>query len=84
VRDLFAQERREWAAGDPVGCGVVYLPSKASRRAYGDACRRAFIDAAAREVAAMRDLHQRRAFIERYPEADREALKARIKELWQR
>lgn len=63
--------------------GEVYLPDKKTRAAYGKACRDAWIDSAANHAISLPTLHQRRKFIEIYPSAAREALKDRIKELWE-
>jgi hypothetical protein len=74
---------KPWQLGDPVGMGEVYLPDKKTRAAYGKACRAAVIDSAAKHAINLPTLDQRREFINRYPAAAREALKDRIKELWE-
>lgn len=66
-----------------VGSGEVYLPNRASRAAYGAACRSAIIDSAARHVISLPTLAARQAFINAYPDRLKEALKIRIKELWE-
>ena len=71
-----------WKSGDPVGSGVAYLPDAVSRKAYGDACEASMIDAAARYILGLPSLDQRREFIERVPQARREAVKARVSVLW--
>lgn len=75
-------KRRPWAPGDPVGCGEVFLPTRRDVLAYTDACQAAILDATARSILAEQDLATRRARIDAFPEAKRDALKARIKELW--
>lgn len=67
----------------PVGSGEVYLPDRASRVAYGAACRAAIIDSAARHVISLSDLAARQAFIKTYPDRLKEDLKVRIKQLWE-
>ena len=74
---------KPWQQGDPVGMGVVCLPDKKARAAYGKACRDLWIDSAAKHVIRLPTLHQRRKFIDSYPLNAREALKDRIKELWE-
>lgn len=73
---------KPWQPGDPVGMGLVYLPDKKTRAAYGKACRDMWIDSAARQAINISTLQRRRDFIESYPEHAREALKDRIRELW--
>ena len=75
---------KPWQQGDPVGMGEVYLPDKKTRAAYGNACRDLWIDSAAKHVISLSTLHQRRKFIDGYPLNAREALKDRVKELWER
>lgn len=67
----------------PVGSGEVYLPDRASRVAYGAACRAAIIDSAARHTLRLPTLAARQAFIKAYPDRLKEALKVRIKQLWE-
>ena len=74
---------KPWQPGDPVGMGEVYLPDKKTRAAYGKACRAAVIDSAAKHAINLPTLDQRREFINLYPAAARDALKDRIKELWE-
>jgi len=74
---------KPWQPGDPVGMGEVYLPDKKTRAAYGKACRDMWIDSAAKHAISLPTLHQRRKFIDSYPAAARDALKDRIKELWE-
>ena len=75
---------KPWQPGDPVGMGVVYLPDKKTRAAYGKACRDLWIDSAAKHAISLSTLQQRRNFINRYPLDARDALKDRVKELWER
>lgn len=65
----------------PVGSGEVYLPDRASRAAYGAACRAAIIDSAARHTISLPTLQQRRDFINSH--RDSEALKLRVAEIWE-
>ena len=74
---------KPWQPGDPIGMGEVYLPDSKARAAYGKACRDAFITSAAKHAISLPTLDRRREFINRYPAAAREALKDRIKELWE-
>lgn len=74
---------KPWQPGDPVGMGEVYLPDKKTRAAYGKACRAAVIDSAAKHAINLPTLDRRREFINRYPAAARDALKDRIRELWE-
>lgn len=73
---------RPWQPGDPVGCGEVFLPTRKHAEAYTDACRAEILTADARAICAIPDLPTRRARIAMYPEKHREALKARVRELW--
>ena len=75
---------REWRAGDPIGAGRVYLPDTASREAYGRACRDQVIESAARTAIALPDIEARRAYINRYPAGARDALKAKVSQLWRK
>jgi hypothetical protein len=72
-----------WQPGDPVGTGALYLPTKEDRLAYGMACRGAIIDSAARHAISLGSLQLRRDFIDAYPDTMRDALKARIKQIWE-
>ena len=74
---------KPWQPSDPVGMGEVYLPDKKTSAAYGKACRAAVIDSAAKHAINLPTLDRRREFINSYPAAAREALKDRIKELWE-
>ena len=67
----------------PVGSGEVYLPDRSSRAAYGAACRAEIINSAARHVISLPNLAARQAFINAYPDRLKEALKIRIKQLWE-
>lgn len=73
-----------WRAGDPVGCGKVYLPDQETRSAYGAACRAAVIDAAARRALTLPTVEARRKFIAAYPAREQPALKARMSQLWRK
>lgn len=74
---------KPWQPGDPVGMGLVYLSDKKTSEAYGKACRDMWIDSAAKHAISLPTLHKRRKFIDSYPAAARDALKDRIKELWE-
>lgn len=74
---------KAWSAGDPIGMGEVYLPTKKTRDAYGKACSEAQINSAAALAIELPTLAARRAFIDTYPASRRDALKARIKTLWE-
>jgi hypothetical protein len=74
---------KPWQPGDPVGMGEVYLPDKKTRAAYGKACRAAVIDSAAKHAISLPTLHRRRNFIDSYPVNAREALKDRVREIWE-
>ena len=71
-----------WKPSDGL-CGVVYLPDRQTKAAYGDACRKAIISSAAEHVISMGSLPERRAFVDKYPAAMREYLKKEILERWQ-
>lgn len=75
---------KPWAEGDPIGMGEVYLPTQKVRDAYGKACREAIIDSAAAHAIELATLAARRQFIDTYPADRRDALKARIKTLWEK
>lgn len=70
--------------GDPVGMGEVYLPSRDSKEAYNAACNEALLDSAARYAMELRTVEARRDFIATWPESRRNALKAKIKTLWEK
>lgn len=75
---------KAWSAGDPIGMGEIYLPTQKARNAYGNACREAIIDSAAAHAIKLATLAARRRFIDTYPADRRDALKARIKTLWEK
>ena len=68
--------------GDPVGCGEVYLPTRAAAEAYQAACRDAILTADARAIIAIPSVGTRCARVAMYPALWRGALKQKIKELW--
>jgi hypothetical protein len=70
--------------GDPVGMGEVYLPSRDSKEAYAAACEEEITNSAARYAIELRTVEARRDFIASWPENQRNALKAKIKELWEK
>jgi len=70
--------------GDPVGMGEVYLPSRDSKEAYNEACNEEILDSAARYAMELRTVEARRDFIATWPESRRNALKAKIKTLWEK
>lgn len=70
--------------GDPVGMGEVYLPSKDSKEAYNAACNEEMLDSAARYAMELKTVEARRDFIATWPESRRNALKAKIKTLWEK
>ena len=70
--------------GDPVGLGEVYLPSRDSKEAYNAACNEEMLDSAARYAMELRTVEARRDFIATWPESRRNALKAKIKTLWEK
>lgn len=74
---------RSWREGDPVGAGIVYLPDTKTKQAYERACKRLWIESAAQHVLSLPSLEQRRAFIAKHPADEREALKSKVKELWE-
>lgn len=74
--------RRPWKPGDPIGCGEVFLPTRKAVEEYTAACIAAQITADARAVCAIPDRATRAARVAMYPEYRRDALKARILELW--
>jgi hypothetical protein len=69
--------------GDPVGMGEVYLPTRDSKEAYASACNEEMLDSAARYAIELRTVEARRDFIATWPESRRNALKAKIKTLWE-
>jgi hypothetical protein len=70
--------------GDLVGIGEVYLPSRDSKEAYNAACNEELLDSAARYAMELRTVEARRDFIGTWRENQRNALKAKIKELWEK
>ena len=64
--------------------GEIYLPDAKSSAAYAKACRVALIDSAARYAINLPTLQQRRDYIKKQPAASVDALKARIRELWEK
>jgi hypothetical protein len=75
---------KPWRHGDPVASGLVYLPDKKTRDAYGKACKELWIEPAAIHAVNLPTLHQRRKFIESYPMPERDQLKDRVSELWRK
>lgn len=69
--------------GDPVGMGEVYLLSRDSKEAYNAACNEEMLDSAARYAMELRTVEARRDFIATWRENQRNALKAKIKTLWE-
>lgn len=75
-------DMQPWRPGDPVGMGLVYLPDKKTRDAYGKACRDQWIESAAKHAVQLPTLQARRDFINSYPAGARGQLKDRVAELW--
>lgn len=73
---------RAWQLGDPIGPGQLFLPTKADRLAYAEACIAAQIEATARAICAMPDKATRAAAVAMYPADRRDRLKEKIRELW--
>ena len=69
--------------GDPVGTGEAYLRSINSKEAYNAACNEEMLDSAARYAMELRTVEARRNFIATWRENQRNALKAKIKTLWE-
>ncbi len=69
--------------GDPVGMGEVNLQSRDSKEAYNAACNEEILDSAARYAMELRTVEARRDFIATWPESRRNALKSKIKTLWE-
>lgn len=69
--------------GDLVGMGEIYLPTRDSKDAYNAACNEEMLDSAARYAMELRTVEARRDFIATWPESRRNALKAKIKTLWE-
>lgn len=74
---------RPWREGDPVGAGEVYLPDTKTKQAYANACKRIWLDSAAHRAISLPTLQLRREFINNYPAKEREALKDKIRKLWE-
>lgn len=74
---------KPWQPGDPVACGVVYLPDRKTRQAYGEACRKLWIEPAAQHAISLPTLQARRDFIYSYPSQAREELMERVKQIWE-
>ena len=70
--------------GDPVGMGEVYLPSRDSKEAYSAACNEKMLDSAARYAMELKTVEARRDFIATWRENQRNALKTKIKVLWEK
>ncbi len=70
---------RTWRAGDPIGGGALFFPSKAARSKYAEKCRDEIIDGMARKAMGLATLAQRRAFIDACPEGLQGALKGKVK-----
>ena len=70
--------------GDPVGMGEVYLSTRDSKEAYNAACNEEMLDSAARYAMELRTVEARRDFIATWRENQRNALKAKIKDLWEK
>ena len=70
--------------GDPVGMGEAYLPTRDSKDAYNAACNEEMLDSAAQYAMLLRTVEARRDFIATWPESRRNALKAKIKALWEK
>jgi hypothetical protein len=62
----------------------VYLPTRDSKEAYNAACNEELLDSAARYAMELRTVEARRDFIATWPESRRNALKAKIKILWEK
>ena len=69
--------------GDPVGMSEVYLPTRDSKEAYNAAYNEELLDSAARYAMELRTVEARRDFIATWPESRRNALKTKIKTLWE-
>lgn len=74
---------KPWQPGDPIGMGEVYLPDNLTRAAYVNACLHAFITSAAKQAISLPSLQQRREFVDSYPSKARDALKEKMKTLWE-
>lgn len=74
---------RPWSASDGIGGGTTFLPDEAARAAYGAACRDAITLSAAKHAISLPSLQQRREFVDSYPARARDALKEKMKTLWE-
>jgi uncharacterized protein YqeY len=63
--------------------GEIYLPTRDSKEAYNAACNEALLDSAAEYAMLLRTVEARRDFIATWRENQRNALKAKIKTLWE-
>jgi hypothetical protein len=63
--------------------GEVYLQSINSKEAYNAACNEEMLDSAGRYAMELRTVEARRDFIATWPKSRRNALKAKIKTLWE-
>ena len=70
--------------GDSVGMGEVYLRSINSKEAYNAACNEEMLDSAARYAMELKTVEARRDFIATWRENQRNALKSKIKALWEK
>ena len=75
---------KAWKIGDSVGIGDLFLPTRDSKEAYNAACNEKMLDSAARYAMELRTVEARRDFIATWPESRRNALKAKIKDLWEK
>lgn len=77
---------RPWREGDPIGAGVVYLPTKAVSAAYTAACLRAMQEATAKAIATEPSLEARRLKMAKatagQPEKYAIWLQNRVTEIW--
>lgn len=73
---------KPWEAGDPVGSGEIYLPDAATKRAYGDACRKKLVESYARHVLDGKNIAIRRARVSRCPKEVREMVKSMVQKMW--
>lgn len=75
---------KAWKMGDQVGMGEVYLPSRDSKEAYNAACNEEMLDSAAQYAMELKTVEARRDFIATWRENQRNALKAKVKNLWEK
>jgi hypothetical protein len=64
--------------------GEVYLPTRDGKEAYNAACNEEMLDSAARYAMELRTVEARRDFIATWRENQRNALKTKIKALWEK